>query len=145
MNLYDYRIGSCSTKDASAPHPRPATESLGEAWRHFFMVTVRGWRCYCHLRVEGTEAAKILLDTGQPSQQRTTQHKMLVMQRFRKADIQFHIEKTLLMVKRHLKAGRNEGEEGERETKRQRVEEKEGERKRGNVERRRKGEREPGG
>lgn len=30
----------------------------------------------------------------------------------------FHIEKTLLTVKRHLKAGRNEGEEGERETKR---------------------------
>lgn len=78
------------------------------------MVTVREWRCYCHLRVEGTEAAKILLNTGQPSQQRTTQHKMLVMQRFRKAGIQFHIEKTLLTVKRHLKAGRNEGEEGER-------------------------------
>lgn len=95
------------------------------------VVTVREWRCYCHLRVEAMEAAKILLNTGQPSQQRTTQHKMLVMPRLRKAGIQFHIEKTLLTVKRHLKAGRNEGEEGERETKRQRGEEKEGERRGG--------------
>ena len=43
---------------------------------------------------------------------------MLVMLRLRKAGLQFHIEKTLLTVKRHLKAGRNEGEKGERETKR---------------------------
>ena len=86
-------------------------------------VTVRGWRCYCHLRVE---AAKILQSTGQASQRRITQHKMLVMPRLRKAGLQFHIEKTLLAVKRHLKRGRNEGEKGERETKRG----KEGRRKR---------------
>ena len=35
---------------------------------------------------------------------------MLVMLRLRKAGLQFHIEKTLLTVKRHLKVGRNEGE-----------------------------------
>lgn len=51
---------------------------------------------------------------------------MLVMSRLRKAGPQFHIEKTLLTVKRHLERGRNEGEEGERETKRG----KEGRRKR---------------
>ena len=51
---------------------------------------------------------------------------MLVMPRLWKAGLQFHIEKTLLTVKRHLKRGRNEGEKGERETKRG----KEGRRKR---------------
>ena len=47
---------------------------------------------------------------------------MLVMPRLRKAGLQFHIEKTLLTVKRHLKVGRNEGEKGERETKKGKME-----------------------